>query len=528
MWGGRPRGSTIEYMFEERPPRPETLPGLSDSALVSAIADWARAAAAAEAAKSAAIAELVRRRCIDEHPDWACDDWDSCAAELSCVLAVSHRTASGAMRLAITLRDRLPNVAALFLDGQVSARSVGTIAWRTDLVVDPAALAAVDADMATAATRWGRLSQEKLERAVDAAVARRDPAAVHRAHARIKARDFIIGDADDTTGITSVWGRLATPDAALLAEAVTALAKSVCPEDPRTLAQRRADALGALAARAANLRCLCGGPGCAAGGDDPVAARFVVHILAEADALDAAPDPDLHGGPDLDAPEPTKTASVSTRIRIPDKTPPPSPARRTAHGIGVIPGAPGTGLVGAAQIADLITRGARVRPLRPPGDEPEHGYRPSAALARWIRLRDATCRHPGCDAPADRADIDHTIPWPCGPTHPSNTKSYCRKHHLVKTFWPGWSDRQDPDGRLHVTTPSGVTYTTKPTAALLFPDWNTTTASLPPPPPRQLPAPERGLRMPRRQRTRAQVRSRRIAEDRNRNDTPDAGPPGWR
>lgn len=210
------------------------LRGLSDADLATGIGDWARAAAAAEAAKSAAIAELVRRRCVDEHPDWACDDWDACAAELSCILTVTHRNASGLMRLAITLRDRLPKLAALFLDGRVSARNVNTIAWRTSLVEDPAALDAIDTDIAGAASRWGRLSQQKLERAVDAAVARRDRAAVHRTRTGMRSRDFTIGDADDITGLTSVWGSLSSADAALLGEAVAELVESVCADDPRT------------------------------------------------------------------------------------------------------------------------------------------------------------------------------------------------------------------------------------------------------------------------------------------------------
>jgi len=37
------------------------------------------------------------------------------------------------------------------------------------------------------------------------------------------------------------------------------------------------------------------------------------------------------------------------------------------------------------------------------------------------------------------------VPYPLGPTHPSNLKCLCRKHHLVKTFW-GWRDQQLPDG----------------------------------------------------------------------------------
>ncbi len=505
----------FECMFDEQPPRPADLRGLSDADLAAGIADWARFASAAEAAKSTAIAELVRRRCVDEHPDWACDDWDACAAELSCILTVSARSASGLMTLAVTLHDRLPKVAALFLDGRVSARTVGTIVWRTNLVVDTGALDAIDTEIAGTAARWGRLSQQKLERAVDTAVARRDRAAVHRVRTGLRGRDFTIGDPDDGTGFTSIWGRISKTDAALLGEAVTALITSVCADDPRTLAQRRADAMGALAVRATRLPCRCGKNTCPVAGDaDPVAARFVVHLLAEADTIDTPPDPDWDGGPDAedaDNAEPEEPAAEE-------------PEPESPRGIGLIPGMPGTGLIDGAQVADLIARGAKVRPVTTPGDAPEPGYRPSAALDRWNRLRDLTCRFPGCDQPAVRSDIDHTVPWPAGPTHPSNTTCRCRKHHLLKTFWPGWSDRQDPDGRLHITTPSGLTYASMPTASLLFPQWDTTTATLPAPPAGPPPAPARGLKMPKRRQTRAQARARYIATERARNEGGEEAP----
>jgi hypothetical protein len=41
--------------------------------------------------------------------------------------------------------------------------------------------------------------------------------------------------------------------------------------------------------------------------------------------------------------------------------------------------------------------------------------------------RDLTCRFPGCDHPAEFADIDHTIPYPLGLTHASNLKCLCRR-----------------------------------------------------------------------------------------------------
>ncbi|WP_395309481.1 hypothetical protein [Mycobacterium sp. AMU20-3851] len=113
----------------------------------------------------------------------------------------------------------------------------------------------------------------------------------------------------------------------------------------------------------------------------------------------------------------------------------------------------------------------------------------------------------------------HTTPWPYGPTHPSNTKLYCRIHHLLKTFHggpDGWTDRQNSDGSINFTAPNGRTYTTTPGGTLFFPQAarGTGTLVLPPTPPRH---PLRGLAMPIRKRTRAQQRAYRIAHERARN-----------
>jgi hypothetical protein len=97
-------------------------------------------------------------------------------------------------------------------------------------------------------------------------------------------------------------------------------------------------------------------------------------------------------------------------------------------------------------LAELIRSGAKVRHVRKPGGDPEPVHRPSTALDEFVRLRDLTCRFPNCDAPAESCDLDHTRPWPRGPTHPSKLKCLCRKHHLLKAFWTGWSDQQLPDG----------------------------------------------------------------------------------
>jgi hypothetical protein len=73
---------------------------------------------------------------------------------------------------------------------------------------------------------------------------------------------------------------LFTPDAHELEKRLDALAATVCEHDTRTREQRRADALGALAAGADRLGCRCGREDCAAG-RRPAAGPVVIHVIAE-------------------------------------------------------------------------------------------------------------------------------------------------------------------------------------------------------------------------------------------------------
>ncbi|WP_369131035.1 DUF222 domain-containing protein [Modestobacter roseus] len=101
------------------------------------------------------------------------------------------------------------------------------------------------------------------------------------------------------------------------------------------------------------------------------------------------------------------------------------------------------------------------RALGPPPESP--GYSPGAELDRFVRLRDRRCRFPGCRARPIRCDLDHTVPWPQGPTSHDNLCSLCRHHHRLSHQAPGWAMRGLADGGLEWTTPSGQVVTTHPT-----------------------------------------------------------------
>jgi hypothetical protein len=129
---------------------------------------------------------------------------------------------------------------------------------------------------------------------------------------------------------------------------------------------------------------------------------------------------------------------------------------------------PGYGALPAERVTELAKQ-AKLRPVAIPKDllaEPQ--YRPSVATARFIRCRDLTCRWPGCDQPAAVSDIDHTVPYPVGPTHASNNKLYCRIHRRLAgiRFTHGNNEKPAPRGDLHTHLPRQVRRTARrPTAA---------------------------------------------------------------
>jgi hypothetical protein len=90
-------------------------------------------------------------------------------------------------------------------------------------------------------------------------------------------------------------------------------------------------------------------------------------------------------------------------------------------------------------------------------------YAPTDAQRRWVRTRDRTCRFPNCGRRVGFADLDHVVAHADGgETCCTNLCCLCRSHHRLKTFARGWRFRMDPDGTLHVTTPAGITRSTRP------------------------------------------------------------------
>ncbi|MCV7129714.1 HNH endonuclease signature motif containing protein, partial [Mycolicibacterium vanbaalenii] len=318
--------------------------------------------------------------------------------------------------------------------------------------------------------------------------------------------------------------------------------------------------VGAIVRGQDHLRCRCGSPDCTAAAVVPGSSNVVISVLADPAALDAVrqliadqdrdqqdkladkqakakeqgkaesqPQTEPIPQPEAEAeaePEPEAEVEVEPEAETetaiesePAPVKPVAPSNPAAcvrdSGVALLPGVKILPLVA---LAEAIRSGAATKTLWLPGPDPEPHYRPSAKLAAFVRARDLFCRYPGCDVPAEHCDLDHVVPYPYGPTHPSNLNCKRRTHHLGKTFAEGWQEQQLPDGTVLWTTPAGQRCTTVPGSWLFFPGWDTTTAELPPmaqPPP----DPDRLAKMPKRRRTRAADQAARIKVEREHNAT---------
>lgn len=89
-------------------------------------------------------------------------------------------------------------------------------------------------------------------------------------------------------------------------------------------------------------------------------------------------------------------------------------------------------------------------------------YKVPKDLRRWLRVRDETCRFPGCNRSAARCDIDHGLDWQFGGrTDSGNLANLCPPDHDLKSE-TGWRVEHARDGTLNWTSPGGRKYSTEP------------------------------------------------------------------
>ncbi|QIK83503.1 HNH endonuclease signature motif containing protein [Sanguibacter sp. HDW7] len=114
--------------------------------------------------------------------------------------------------------------------------------------------------------------------------------------------------------------------------------------------------------------------------------------------------------------------------------------RAHEHGAQVV----GGGMLDAATARELVAAAPSLRRLltdRDTGvvlDVSRTTYAVPADLTAFLRLRDETCRFPGCRRRAERCDIDHVEAWAeGGTTRAPNLAHLCRHHHRLKHA-TGW------------------------------------------------------------------------------------------
>ncbi|MBJ7386541.1 MAG: DUF222 domain-containing protein [Mycolicibacterium sp.] len=413
--------------------------------LLTEVEQCRREESALIARRMAAIAGLLWLRTaeaegIDGDPGYALiTGFARDSAEVGAALNTTPTAASAIVAQAEALDTRLPEVTSLLSDGRIDWPTAEAIIRRTELV-DADLMPQIDQRLATKLSTWQSWSRRRVIDAADAAIAVIDPEAAKKRRIKADTERHVTITAQ-ANGMAKMVASLPAPVAAMFDKYLTEMAASVCADDPRTTAQRRADAIDALRV-GRDLACACGRTDCPNRIADPAsrsgAPRFVINVIAT-------------------------DATVAGRSDEPGHL----------EGYGVLD-------------ADQVRQIADTAILRPVGPPPTNAdvaaslrYQPSAAVERWIRCRDLRCRFPGCDRPAWRADVDHTVPFDHddpragGPTLGTNLGCYCRQHHRLKTFHGGphgWRDEQAADGTITWTSPTGRVYRSTPDGAELFDD----------------------------------------------------------
>jgi hypothetical protein len=509
-------------IFGEVPPSPQiaallTAVGgenLDEFDLVEAIAAWERIGAWAAAQQVKALADLVARPMfagLSSLRD-GLDPVRGAALEVSARLRVSIREAEQRIDLALALvRDRQATLAALG-EGHIDY-------WRAKTVVDglgvldhPATAAEVEHQLLKVV---GQLSRAGLRAKVAKTVAVADPAAAEQRHARAT-QDRQVRCRPEPDGMGSTWSLMSAYDTATLDRVLDAAADGIrqaIPNDPRTHAQRRADALAHLAhtawqtgqigaAPGGSRGCRCGCTHSASGAHTGDArdrgtrrgkhrrVRFGCDRMCPSGDFGRSGDACICGhtrasSGDGDNEGPADPGGVDDNADGADRrggcrcgcggagTIRLRPGRRpqiavvvpysTLIGIDEHPAElAGYGPLPASVARRIAAEGTWRRLLTDPatGQLLDYGttrYRPPQHLVDHVIMRDQTCCGIACTRPAAACDIDHTIGYPDGPTADWNLGPPCRPHHNGKTH-ALWELAQPERGQFQWRSPTGHRY----------------------------------------------------------------------
>ncbi|MGI8870050.1 MAG: DUF222 domain-containing protein [Mycobacteriales bacterium] len=435
---------------------------LTERGLVEHILGFDRLTGWAEAKQSAYIAELASRQPRvsgraerDRGGPGGCSEY--VVHELSAMLSMTKTTAEVVLDRAVEVR-RLPTLAQAWQVGVVSTAKVAIVIEETRRLPESAARA-VEAEIISDAAR---LTTTKLRRRLRRLTAGYEQAQREKAEQARADRKVVVYPLPD--GMANLVATLPAELARLAYLTLCEIAQTAPDDDTRSVDARRADALVHLIT--------CQDPACTCGAAAAAASSCTDEPVSAGQPGDAAAAP-VRDGAGLSTSS-TSSAAASCHCpetgavdcwRLPSVQVLVTIAASTLLGLDDDPGElAGHGPVPAA-VARMLAADATWRRLivRPDGGTvislDRTSYRPGEVLGDHIRARDVRCRFPTCSrAASDKGiDLDHSIPWPAGPTTPQNLTAKCRAHHRLKTHGK-WQHQQRPDGTVIWTSPLGQRY----------------------------------------------------------------------
>ncbi|MBD0859625.1 DUF222 domain-containing protein [Gordonia sp. zg691] len=414
---------------------------------------------------------------IDPYAEFGPNGFDQATAELGAALTITAAEARELIRTGDALRYRLLFTGNTLALGRIDQRRFLIALKRTDFV-DEATMVKVDAHLAEAILARPPMSTTRFTALVDSIVQKHAPDAVRRRRERAADdRKVTLGPDRFQPGQSRITGSLPAADAAALDAQLTAMAKGVHATDARTMPQRRADSLVALASGTRTLPCHC--PECA---PEPEATDLDADVQAETPAPQApepqAPAPQAPEAAVVEEPTRTEEPAVTAESLPCDHSGP----RPTFHivvnlstllGLDDDPGVlDGHGLIDADSMRRLLADARRSfigggTTLAHHTDAADTGvadrYAPSRKLQALARSGELCCTFPGCNQPVWTTDLDHTFPFDHadprrgGETTDRNLKPLCRFHHRIKTFGM-WRDYQDEYMAAWFQSPTGHTF----------------------------------------------------------------------
>ncbi|GAB2517667.1 HNH endonuclease signature motif containing protein [Nocardia heshunensis] len=402
------------------------------------------------------------------------------ATEIGIALKVSQGTADGLIGLGLDLENRCTATRDAFAAGRIDLAQTRAITKSLSNASDEL-LAELEPSLAAYAEK---AEPQRIRRTARRRLLEADPAGQAARRKAAEADRYVSITAHDD-GTALLDGVLPAAGGQTLYERLREMASTqCCGKDPRTVAQRRADALVALADGTGRLICQCNSADCprAIVGEVPVPRKALVQVGVSAETLAGLQDnPALLSG--LGAIDPALARQIARHARfeiITDTHPATTATTHIATGHAALSTATAAVAETGSAAAGTTSLPATGRHAENTDSATELRYRPGVRTARQARAIDGICRAPGCHIPAAASDLDHqdrfdhNSPQTGGHTTEDNLGARCRRHHRLKTLADnhanGWTVRHHPGRVVEWRTPTGESAITEPEGSqYLFP-----------------------------------------------------------